>query len=97
MQTDEKPMTLRRRPFLRKNLLANGSPKPDLVANSALEIKVCMRTYRLFFVSGSEDSFARLRTPVEYAAAARRLSVAQKRRREWLANTNEGRNLPADV
>ena len=31
-------------------------PTPAVLSRSGLEIKVCMRTYRLFFVSHTEDS-----------------------------------------
>jgi hypothetical protein len=56
-----------------------------------------MRTYRLFFVSNSEDALTRLRTAQEYADAARRLRVAGERRAKWVETANSGREAPADV
>jgi len=50
---------------------------PTYISRAALQIKVCIRTYRLFFVSGTEDFYWRTRTPanrdtVHRAAASRR-------------------------
>lgn len=57
---------------------------PDVLAHGGLEIKVCVRTYRLFFVSHSEDSLVRLRSPDEYVVGVKGLKAAATRRRKWL-------------
>lgn len=38
---------------------------PTYISRAALQIKVCIRTYRLFFVSGTEDFYWRTRTPAD--------------------------------
>ncbi|KZT20179.1 hypothetical protein NEOLEDRAFT_1182706 [Neolentinus lepideus HHB14362 ss-1] len=54
--------------FLRRNL--PGLPElPKIAARGGLEIKVCVRTYRLFFVSNTEDVLFRMRAPEELERA----------------------------
>ncbi|TFK49235.1 hypothetical protein OE88DRAFT_1719716 [Heliocybe sulcata] len=50
--------------FLRRNL-PSSLELPKIAARGGLEIKVCVRTYRLFFVSNTEDVLLRMRTPEE--------------------------------
>ncbi|KAJ7158939.1 hypothetical protein C8R46DRAFT_907080 [Mycena filopes] len=52
-----------RQPFMRKNLPdAVRNAPPNVVTDDGLEIKICVRTYRLFFVSKSEDYLFKIRT-----------------------------------
>lgn len=76
-----------------------AKPKlPDLVARGALEIKVCVRTYRLFFVSNTEDVLWRRFEPGEYDQAKKRLEAKNEVRREWLKKIDEeGMGEPASA
>ncbi|EPQ53755.1 hypothetical protein GLOTRDRAFT_139874 [Gloeophyllum trabeum ATCC 11539] len=53
-----------RSPFLRRNL-PQSLELPKIAARGGLEIKVCVRTYRLFFVSHTEDVLFRTKTQEE--------------------------------
>jgi paired amphipathic helix protein Sin3a len=67
-----------------RSLPFDMSMKPDVLARDGLEIKVCVRTYRLFFVSGSEDYLVRFRSGKEYAAAVTGAKNSMARQRRWL-------------
>ena len=57
---------------------------PDIFARSGLQIKVCVRTYRLFFVSDSEDVMLRLSTSQERASTRKTAEARDRKRRQWL-------------
>ncbi|CCL98034.1 uncharacterized protein FIBRA_00028 [Fibroporia radiculosa] len=44
-----------RRPFLRRSLDPEAATT-DIVVRGGLDVRICVRTYRLFFVSGTEDA-----------------------------------------
>jgi len=45
-------------PFLRRNRATiSDHPAPAVIASNALEMKICVRTYRIFYVSNTVDSF----------------------------------------
>ncbi|OUM63677.1 hypothetical protein PIROE2DRAFT_9749 [Piromyces sp. E2] len=48
-------------PFLRRNLpqVIPDEPPTNLVMHSGLELKICVNTYKLFFVNNTEDYFRR--------------------------------------
>ncbi|KAG2133334.1 hypothetical protein DEU56DRAFT_739119 [Suillus clintonianus] len=78
-----------RRPFLRKNVPASATATtPAVLARSALETKVCVRTYRLFFVSGTEDFLWRI--PSKEDAVCDGRESARVRREQWLEKTRAG-------
>ncbi|EPQ28644.1 uncharacterized protein PFL1_03947 [Pseudozyma flocculosa PF-1] len=57
-------------PFLKRTCPANATLENDAagtryITRSGLEIRVCIRTYKLFFVHDSEDTFVRLRPESE--------------------------------
>ncbi|KAG1721864.1 uncharacterized protein EDB91DRAFT_1064220 [Suillus paluster] len=83
-----------RRPFLRKNVPASvTSSTPAVLARSALETKVCVRTYRLFFVSGTEDFLWRIPSKEDVdtgSSAGVGREAASKRRERWLEKTQAG-------
>ena len=60
---------------------------PDIVARGGLQIKVCVRTYRLFFVSHSEDIMVRLSSSKDVLAPARLLSRETRSARSGLKNS----------
>ncbi|KAI8825138.1 uncharacterized protein EV422DRAFT_517588 [Fimicolochytrium jonesii] len=54
--------TTRREPFLKRTLPSSAPEEPplDVEARSGIEMKVCVNTYKVFFVAGTEDFFARV-------------------------------------
>ncbi|KAI0062716.1 hypothetical protein BV25DRAFT_1803353 [Artomyces pyxidatus] len=88
-----------RRPFLRRSL---PNPTPDtpplVVARGGLEIKVCVRTYRLFFVSHTEEILWRKIRPGEQERAEAILQSRNAQRRQWLDKFKPGvpPSQPAD-
>ncbi|KAF7375062.1 Histone deacetylase complex, SIN3 component [Mycena sanguinolenta] len=74
-----------KRPFLRKNLpAAVQNTPPNVLTQDGLEIKICVRTYRLFYVSASEDYLFKLRTFEQVEAASELLKKGNARRQQWL-------------
>jgi paired amphipathic helix protein Sin3a len=53
-------------------------------ARGGLEIKVCVRTYRLFYVSRTEDVLWRTPSSAENERAKARLAVREATRARWL-------------
>jgi paired amphipathic helix protein Sin3a len=71
-----------RRPFLRKNIPPSATANtPAVLARSALETKVCVRTYRLFFVPGTEDFLWRIPSKMDLVTTGRE----EELRRKWWA------------
>ncbi|KAG6809875.1 hypothetical protein H0H92_014314 [Tricholoma furcatifolium] len=73
-------------PFLRRSLPRSSGdtpPPPTTVSRDALEIKVCVRTYRLFFVSNTEDYMWAVSSEEERKAAAEHLRKREVLRRKW--------------
>ncbi|KAJ6513448.1 hypothetical protein C8R45DRAFT_963699, partial [Mycena sanguinolenta] len=74
-----------KRPFLSKNLpVAVLNAPPSVLTQDGLEIKICVRTYRLFYVSASEDYLFKLRTFEHVEAASELLKKGNARRQQWL-------------
>ncbi|TBU57446.1 hypothetical protein BD310DRAFT_880877 [Dichomitus squalens] len=74
-----------RRPFLLRTKVPSPSgAMPEIVARGGLQIKVCVRTYRLFFVSRSEDVMVRLSSPQERANARKAVELRNGKRKKWL-------------
>ena len=59
--------------------------QPDVSSEDGLEIKVCLRTYRLFYVSNTEDFMWRHRYKEEVDKNSQRLKLRNELRRKWLA------------
>lgn len=76
-------------PLLQRNLPAEPTEASGThhVVSNRLDMRVCMRTYRLFFAHGTEDVYVRMR-PSDPAAAARN---ARTRSERWSAWLNERR------
>lgn len=49
-----------------------------------LQIKVCVRTYRLFFVADTEDYLYKLRDPEESQKARKQLRLRNMLRKKWI-------------
>lgn len=69
---------------LRNLPAAERNTPPQVVTQDGLEIKVCVRTYRLFFVSKSEDYLWKLRSRDEVQKASEQLERKNALRRKWL-------------
>lgn len=54
----------RRDPFLKRNLPTHVGEEPPLnvETRSGLELKICVNTYKIFFVDNTEDYFCRKRS-----------------------------------
>ncbi|KAG1731662.1 uncharacterized protein EDB91DRAFT_1238915 [Suillus paluster] len=94
---DDSEMLAERRALLRRNVPASvTSSTPAVLARSALETKVCVRTYRLFFVSGTEDFLWRIPSKEDVdtsSSAGVGREAASKRRERWLEKTQAGGGL----
>ncbi|KAF7327545.1 HDAC-interact domain-containing protein [Mycena kentingensis (nom. inval.)] len=74
-----------RSPFLRRNLSAEvQKAPPNVVTADGLEIKICVQTYRLFYVSRSEDYLFKLRSREEAEQLRRRPQRRNASRLKWL-------------
>lgn len=82
------PSTGLRGPFLQKNLPLDAKPTPDLTAQGTLEIRVCIRTYRLFYVPGTEDYLHRRYQDVD--GLEKRVRKAKEKRKRWLDRVKAG-------
>ena len=58
--------------------------EPETVSHSGLEIRVCVRTYKLFYVSKTEDVLQRIITRDEIEQAEHRLRARTAVRRACL-------------
>jgi hypothetical protein len=56
----------------------------DFYARGGLEIKVCVRTYRLFYVSRTEDVLWRIPSNAEDERAKAKLALKEAARARWL-------------
>lgn len=63
--------------------------EPKVVARSGLEIKVCVRTYRFFYVSNTEDVLWRL-SEREEIQANQKLQAKTLARKIWMENLDVG-------
>ncbi len=82
-------------PFIKRSLSANGTADTDAVdgtryvTRSGLEIRICLRTFKLFFAHGTEDVFVRIRSDEEKSELDRKAAVVAKRRsqrwNDWLS------------
>ncbi|KAJ3896408.1 hypothetical protein GG344DRAFT_36762 [Lentinula edodes] len=72
-------------PFLKRNLPGpEHILEPNIVGSDALEIKVCVRTYRLFYVSDTEDYLFGMRKKEDYAAILPSLRRRTQARMAWI-------------
>jgi len=77
-------------PFLRRNLpqVIPDEPPNNLIMHSGLELKICVNTYKLFFVNNTEDYFRRCNVKIP----DRQLKAIRDRRKnkfiKWFATVN---------
>ncbi|KAJ4471621.1 histone deacetylase complex, SIN3 component [Lentinula aciculospora] len=87
-----------KRPFLKRNLpKPEILSEPDIVGNDALEIKVCVRTYRLFYVSDTEDYLWAARKRDHYTAILPSLRKRQQSRSAWIERSRTELPQVSDV
>ncbi|KAI7825290.1 hypothetical protein BC939DRAFT_448438 [Gamsiella multidivaricata] len=81
--------------FLKRNLPAHipEEPPQDIITHSGLEVKICINTYKIFFVNSTEDFFKRKGSSV----SRERLNEGRAKRSEkmqaWLKATLEEQEL----
>lgn len=90
-------------PFIKRSLSGNGTTDSDAsearyVTRSGLEIRICLRTLKLFFAHGTEDVFVRIRAKEETDELDRKAAVVSKRRtrrwNEWLSARRQAIDIP---
>ncbi|KAJ1032939.1 hypothetical protein NDA16_000218 [Ustilago loliicola] len=90
-------------PFIKRSLSGNGSTDNDAagtryVTRSGLEIKICLRTFKLFFAHGTEDVFVRIRPEGETKELDRKAAVVGRRRNQrwndWLSARRQAIDHP---
>ncbi|KAG7097684.1 hypothetical protein E1B28_005009 [Marasmius oreades] len=91
------PMSKARSSFLRRNLPPSPSDPesalspPVVAAQDSLEIKICVHTYRLFFVSKTEDYLFTTQDPTDIQKSLQRLQARDDLRQKWLHDINQSR------
>ncbi|KAK0215615.1 histone deacetylase complex, SIN3 component [Armillaria fumosa] len=93
--TADVPQTKIRRPFLRKNLPATIPTEPNIKTSDGLKIKVCVRTYRLFFVSDSEDYLWKIRQQEDVQKATENLRARNILRKKWVESSSKPEPVPS--
>ncbi|KAK0442132.1 histone deacetylase complex, SIN3 component [Armillaria borealis] len=93
--TTDVPQTKIRRPFLRKNLPATIPTEPNIKTSDGLKIKVCVRTYRLFFVSDSEDYLWKIRQQEDVQKATENLRARNVLRKKWVESSSKPEPVPS--
>ncbi|KAJ3571279.1 hypothetical protein NP233_g3851 [Leucocoprinus birnbaumii] len=74
-----------RLPYLRRNIPTKVRDiQPEVITQDGQEIKVCVRTYRLFYVSDKEDYLWKFRSKAEMEGNAVNLKKRNVLRRKWL-------------
>jgi len=93
--TENLPPNRLKRPFLRKNISpAVGGDHPEVLARGGLEIKVCVRTYRFFYVSNTEEILWRIPDREEELTANRKLEAKKLLRKKWMESAGAAALLP---
>ena len=68
-----------------------SEPVPDVLARGALELRVCVRTYRLFYVPDTEDFLLHVLSEDEKATMAERRAKLGERQRTWAKEVESGK------
>ncbi|KAF8982848.1 Transcriptional regulatory protein sin3 [Entomortierella lignicola] len=77
--------------FLKRNLPSNipEEPQQDIVTHSGLEVKICINTYKIFFVNTTEDFFQRKGPRVSKEKLHKNRSKRLEKMDAWLKATLE--------
>ncbi|SJX62935.1 related to SIN3-transcription regulatory protein [Sporisorium reilianum f. sp. reilianum] len=90
-------------PFIKRSVSGNGTNDDEAsetryVTRSGLEIRICLRTFKLFFHQGTEDVFVRIRSEEEKNELDRKAAVVSKRRtqrwNDWLSARRQAIDNP---
>jgi len=81
-----------KKPFLTRNL-PKSLPEPDVIGCDALEIKICVRTYRLFYVSHTEDYLCAMKNKEDCAAILPALEKRQLARKLWIERVEQQQEI----
>ncbi|KAH7882268.1 hypothetical protein F5I97DRAFT_1816924 [Phlebopus sp. FC_14] len=85
------PSTRLKRPFLRRNVPPSLMKTiPEVVARGSLEIRVCVRTYRLFYVPKTEDYLCRILSDTEKPLFAQKRQIMKEKQELWLRKIEKG-------
>ncbi|KAJ2926800.1 hypothetical protein H1R20_g10317, partial [Candolleomyces eurysporus] len=83
-------------PFLKRNIpAAVKETQPDVSSQDSLEIKICVRTYRLFYVTKSEDFLWKYRPKDEMEKSFAKLKRRSALRQEWLQKQQQSTPPPS--
>ncbi|KAG0032703.1 Transcriptional regulatory protein sin3 [Podila clonocystis] len=77
--------------FLKRNLpsLIPDEPPQDIITRSGLEVKICINTYKIFFVNSTEDYFRRKSLGVPKAQLKDIRAKRLNKMNAWLKSTQE--------
>ena len=81
-----------REPFLKRNLpsfVGRESPS-NVITKSGLELKICMNTYKIFFVDNTEDFFYRKLDSGVVDDSLKFVTARHVQFREWLDGDSTG-------
>lgn len=78
-------------------LTGNGLDLPPPHARGALEMRVCVRTYKIFYVSGTEEFVGRSYTKQEVKDGRKRWHKNRKDREEWMEKWLKREKVPVPV
>ncbi|KAF8552138.1 hypothetical protein OG21DRAFT_1511850 [Imleria badia] len=85
------PMSRLQRPFLKRNVRpAVMATTPDVLARGSLEIRVCARTYRLFYVPHTEDFLLHTLNEDENTKMGERKEKLRERQQAWAREVEAG-------
>jgi paired amphipathic helix protein Sin3a len=81
--------------FPNRNIpVAVKETQPDVSSQDSLEIKICVRTYRLFYVTKSEDFLWKYRPKDEMERSFAKLKRRNAMREEWLQKQQQSTPHP---
>jgi paired amphipathic helix protein Sin3a len=77
--------------FLKRNLPAHipEEPPQDIITHSGLEVKICINTYKIFFVNTTEDFFKRKGSSVSSEKHKESRKKRQEKMQAWLKSAVE--------
>ncbi|KAF8122876.1 hypothetical protein EV363DRAFT_1552445, partial [Boletus edulis] len=85
------PISRLQRAFLKRNVRPSvTATTPDVLAHGSLEIRVCVRTYRLFYVPHTEDFLLHVLREDEKVAMGRRKEKLRERQHMWARKVEAG-------
>ena len=93
LSSSDNPSPNRRDPFCKRNLPVQVGEEPPLnvETKSGLELKICVNTYKIFFVDNTEDYFRRKKpngNTSEAILANSNLETRKRRFTDWLESDN---------